>query len=218
MDWSISSICSYISRKIPTWNSEYYVVRPNGPKIDESYGDQAALQYDEKFRRWRQKNPATCLWQQQKNAELYQEALVLGLDYKLKSKKQQSFRAPLKHRYCYAYNNHGTCPKDNACPHPHVCQICAGKHCRKLCPKFKQKKYKQFTRDPSSSTPKPPPQSKSKITTQINQKVLAHYLKGYDQTLSNLLIEGFKFGFKIPYQVLRQFLQICLPLKERNLF
>lgn len=91
-----------------------------------------------------------------KNAELYQEALVLGLDYKLKSKKQQSFRAPLKQRYCYAYNNHGTCPKDNACPHPHVCQICAGKHCRKLCPKFKQKKYKQFTRDPSSSTPKPP--------------------------------------------------------------
>lgn len=91
-----------------------------------------------------------------KTAELYQEALVLGLDYKLKSKKQQSFRAPLKQRYCYAYNNHGTCPKDNACPHPHVCQICAGKHCRKLCRKFKQKKYKQFTRDPSSSTPKPP--------------------------------------------------------------
>lgn len=137
------------------------------------------------------KDPASCLWQQ-KNAELYQEALVLGLNYKLKSKKQQPFPAPLKHIYCYAYNNHGTCPKDNACPHPHVCQICAGKHCRKLCPKFKQNKSKQFTRDPSSSTPKPPPQSKSKITTPIkNQNVLAHYLKGYDQTLSTLLIEGF---------------------------
>lgn len=71
---------------------------------------------------------------------------------------------------------------------------------------------------PAQALLSPPSQSKSKITTPINQKVLAQYLKGYDQTLSNFLIEGFKFGFKIPYQVLRQFLQICLPLKERNLF
>lgn len=33
-------------------------------KLAESRGDQAALQYDEKFRRWRQKYPATCPWQQ----------------------------------------------------------------------------------------------------------------------------------------------------------
>lgn len=62
--------------------------------IAGSCGDQAALQFDEKFRRWRQKDPASCPWQQ-KNAELYQEALVLGLDYKSKYKKQQPFRAPL---------------------------------------------------------------------------------------------------------------------------
>lgn len=43
------------------------------------------------------------------------------------------------------------------------------------------------------------------MTTPINQNVLADYLKGYDQTLSNLLIEGFKFGFEIPYQGPRQF-------------
>lgn len=108
--------------------------------IAESCGDQAASQYDEKFRRWRQKDPATYPWQQ-KNAELYQEALVLGLDYKLKSKKQQPFRAPLKHKYCCSYNNHGTCPKDNACPHPHVCQICAGKHSEAL-PKVQTEYFK----------------------------------------------------------------------------
>lgn len=117
MDRSIPSICSYISRKIPTWNSEFILYAQTVQKIAESNGDQAALQYDEKFRRWRQKDTASCPWQQ-KNAELFQEALVLGLDYKLKSKKQQPFRAPLKHRYCYAYNNHGTCPKENACPPP----------------------------------------------------------------------------------------------------
>ena len=122
-------------------------------KIAESCGDQAALQYDEKFRRWRQKDPSACPWQS-KNPELYQEALVLGLDYKFKSKKPQPFRAPLKHRYCFSYNNFGTCPKNNSCPHPHVCQICAGKHWRKLCPRFKQDKSKQ-TKDNSSNAPKP---------------------------------------------------------------
>lgn len=51
----------------------------------------------------------------------------------------------------------------------------------------------------------PPPQSKSKIITPIEQIVLAHYLEEYGQTLSNLLLEGFKFGFKIPNQRHRQF-------------
>lgn len=59
-----------------------------------SRGKQAALQYDEMFRRWMQKYQATCPWQQ-KNAELYQEALVLGLHHELKSKKQHPLRAPL---------------------------------------------------------------------------------------------------------------------------
>lgn len=56
------------------------------------------------------------------------------------------------------------------------------------------------------TTPPPPtPQSKSKIITQKEQIVLAHYLEEYGQTLSNLLLEGFKFGFKIPNQRPRQF-------------
>ncbi|XP_061184933.1 uncharacterized protein LOC133192943 [Saccostrea echinata] len=73
-------------------------------KIADSCGDRAALLYDEKFRRWREKEPSSCAWDK-KNIELYQEALVLGLDFKLKSKKQP-FRAQSKqHSYCYSYNN-----------------------------------------------------------------------------------------------------------------
>lgn len=88
---------------------------------------------------------------------------------------------PLKHRYCYADNNNGTCPKENACPHPQVSNLCR------------------------QTLPPPTPQSKSKIITQKEQIVLAHYLEEYGQTLSNLLLEGFKFGFKIPNQRPRQF-------------
>ena len=54
-------------------------------KIAESCGDQAALQYDDKFRRWRQRDPSACPWQH-KNVELYQEAVVLGLEFKQKNK------------------------------------------------------------------------------------------------------------------------------------
>ncbi len=68
-------------------------------RITDSCGDSAALMYDEKFRRWREKEPSLCAWEK-KNIELYQEALVSGLDFKLKYKKQP-FRAQSKsHNYC----------------------------------------------------------------------------------------------------------------------
>ena len=34
---------------------------------------------------------------------------------------------------------------------------------------------------------------------------LAEYLQGYDPTLLKILIAGFRYGFRIPYQGLRQF-------------
>ena len=86
-------------------------------KIAKSCGHQAGLQYDEKFRLWRQKDPSACPWQS-KNPELYQEALVLGLDYKFKSKKPQPFRAPLKHRYCFSSITMAHVPKVTPAPTP----------------------------------------------------------------------------------------------------
>lgn len=121
-------------------------------KIANTCGDQAALSYDEKFRKWREKDSAACPWHQ-KNVELYQEAVVMGLDFKLHSKKQQPFRAQTRHKYCFSYNNNGFCSSGNACPHPHVCQYCAGKHPRKSCTRPKTTKqqnprYNASTRQP----------------------------------------------------------------------
>lgn len=55
-------------------------------KIANTCRDQAALSYDEKFRKWREKDSAAGSWHQ-KNVELYQEAVVMGLDFKLQSNK-----------------------------------------------------------------------------------------------------------------------------------
>ena len=51
----------------------------------------------------------------------------------------------------------------------------------------------------------PPLQLESNISTPIKHSILTSYLEGYDNTLSNFLVEGFQFGFKIPYQGPRQF-------------
>ena len=45
----------------------------------------------------------------------------------------------------------------------------------------------------------------SEIVSPINAQILPHYLSGYDQTLSDFLINGFSFGFKIPYFGERKF-------------
>lgn len=44
-----------------------------------------------------------------------------------------------------------------------------------------------------------------KISTPINPKLLANFLKGYDADLASFLTTGFTFGFKIPYQGPRSF-------------
>ena len=43
------------------------------------------------------------------------------------------------------------------------------------------------------------------ITTPIQVHILANYLKNCDSFLANYLMEGFTFGFRIPYQGPRQF-------------
>lgn len=47
--------------------------------------------------------------------------------------------------------------------------------------------------------------SKYTIVSPIDANQLAAYLQGYDPTLSKFLVEGFKFGFEIPFQGTRQF-------------
>lgn len=132
-------------------------------KISKTSGDKAAIAYDESFRRWRQLDPAACPWQS-KNIELYQEAMAQGLEFKLKT-KNQPFRATStqqKHRYCFSYNNNGFC-KAKGCPHPHVCQICAARHHKRQCPKFRQ------NNKPLSQAPKQSPNSTSDASVPIRK-------------------------------------------------
>lgn len=47
--------------------------------------------------------------------------------------------------------------------------------------------------------------SKYSIVSPIDANQLSAYLQGYDPTLSKFLVEGFKFGYKIPFQGTSQF-------------
>jgi hypothetical protein len=103
--------------------------------IAKSCGDEAAIEYDINFRQWRQADPHSCPWNL-KNVELFQEAMLAGMD-KFKFKKQPFRSGPPKQKYCFAYNNKGSCTKPN-CTYPHICQYCAGKHPRIVCTKGRQ--------------------------------------------------------------------------------
>ena len=76
--------------------------------------------------------------------------------------------------------------------------------------------------------PTPPPtsanllhqQNNFSITTLIQVHTLANYLENYDSFLANYLIQGFTFGFRIPYQGPRlfRFPKISLLSRVRNIF
>lgn len=90
-------------------------------------GNNAAIEYDQKFRQWRETSPTSCPGIK-KNTELFQDAKVLELEYKLKPKKQPIRSNQQKQKYCFTYNNKRSCARGNTCTYLHVCQYCAGKH------------------------------------------------------------------------------------------
>ena len=105
--------------------------------ISKSCGDEAAISYDEKFRQWCQVAPRACPWDR-KNSELFHDAIVQGLDVKTKLKKQPFRATSSKQKYCFTFNNKGSCSKGNSCLYAHVCQYCSGKHSRLQCTKYRQ--------------------------------------------------------------------------------
>ncbi|XP_062617238.1 uncharacterized protein LOC134278947 [Saccostrea cucullata] len=125
--------------------------------IAKSCGDDAALEYDEKFLQWHEASSKSCPWNQ-KNPELFQDAMVLGLENKSKIKKQPFRATQTRYRHCFTYNNKGSCPKGNNCPYLHICQNCTGKHPRTTCIKIKtgQHNSKQFTNDTLRKSQPPP--------------------------------------------------------------
>ena len=99
--------------------------------------DAAAIEYDKEFRKWREEDPKGCGNWNQKNTELYTEALASGLNSKLRAAKQPFRPTPAQagRNYCFQYNNtDGKCPRQN-CPYPHVCSRCLGPHFKRHCTK-----------------------------------------------------------------------------------
>ena len=64
--------------------------------ISKSSRDDAAIDYGDKFRQWRQIAPCAYPWNL-KNAELFQDAIVKGLEAKAKYKKTTIYRKILLH-------------------------------------------------------------------------------------------------------------------------
>lgn len=73
--------------------------------IAKTCGDDAALEYDEKFRQWRQYALDMCPWNQ-KNVELFQD------DNKQKIRKQPFRSSQQKPKYCFSFNNKAKVRKD----------------------------------------------------------------------------------------------------------
>ena len=71
-------LCGYFAEKSPGEIGNLMIYAHTVQKIVESSADQAALRYDNEFRRWRQRDPFGFPWQHN-NVELHQEAVVLGL-------------------------------------------------------------------------------------------------------------------------------------------
>lgn len=114
------------------------------PKLSKTLQNLEIRQHsDEKFRKWREKDSAACPWHK-KDVELYQEAVVMGFDFKLKNKKQQPFRAQTRRKYCFSYNNNGFCSSGTSCPHLRVCQYCP----RQKNNKQQNNRYNASTRQP----------------------------------------------------------------------
>ena len=140
--------------------------------ISKSCGDEAAISYDEKFPQWRQVAPRACPWDR-KNSELFHDAIVQGLDVKAKLKKQPFRATSSKKKYCFTFNNKGSCSKGNSCLYAHVCQYCSGKHSRLRAQNINKDKSTHDMQNPPTMTctgSHPPPQKKTEnsVVTPIN--------------------------------------------------
>ncbi|KAK6171725.1 hypothetical protein SNE40_018163 [Patella caerulea] len=103
---------------------------------------QAAIAYDELFRRQRQttRTPWNVI-----HPKFYQVALASDIEYKLTSTvNKTSFRSNTfrfgsnrkeeSGKICWQYNNTGACPWGSTCSYRHCCQRCRGPHSKSLCP------------------------------------------------------------------------------------
>lgn len=143
--------------------------------------------------------------------DLFDEALGEGLKSKIRGMEQlflgkakmpnKSNRKPT----CHNYNNEGYFTRSN-CRFGHCCQYCGGSHPRKLCRKWlnqrqgnqnppihKEELHSLQIQNQQLS------KNNTAIVTTIIPTELDKMLKEYNSEKVKLLVDGFTFGFRIPY-------------------
>lgn len=123
---------------------------------------EAALEYDHRFRVWREENPGSLPWDSL-NSDLHNEALATGLE----SKKNQKSGGPFRpnsgrpknggqfKRHCYTYNNEGLC-RDRTCKYGHFCQLCRQEgHGKKDCHNNRTQSTRNKSTMPTSTAGRP---------------------------------------------------------------
>lgn len=198
-------------------------------KLSNDVGDKAAFYYDEQFRMWRAENPAQMPWEKI-NAELHMEALQVGLKSRLdgqektskqKSFQQKPFRGSPKNHASATTTTMVTVPDRAVNTHTSAADV-LGSIPRKSAV-VHQSQTKEFMEPPINNRTQP---NKSEnevslnpgVVTPVNVKALEIWLQGYDSEESKFLLDGFTFGFKIPYCGSRQFRHCTnLPSARENI-
>ena len=119
-------------------------------------------------------------------------------------KQTQSFQSKGKQPntsklHCFRYNNNnGNCPRQN-CPFLHKCQKYGNPHSKKQCPSNPPllTQTREALNNLALQHLNPP--HKSLIVAPLKVSKLTQWLDGYDANVAQFVINGFEFGFKIPY-------------------
>ena len=107
------------TQKFPTKTANLMKYESIIRTLSKRAGNEAALQYDKKFRMWKEGHPDLLPWGVV-NHDLHNEALALGLSRAVKS-NNITHPVPKSVKYCFRFNNsNGFCTRSN-CPFLHRC-------------------------------------------------------------------------------------------------
>ena len=142
------------AERYPTSSAHLFIYMSRVQGIAKSFGIEAAIQYDESFRRLRERQP-DCRWD-----VIHQEMYLIAASKSAMNKtlsrtnnQPQTFRRnnPCPTGYCRQFNAKGQCAWPQ-CLYKHACFKCEGKHASTTC-----KVVQSTERTPRAAITKSPP-------------------------------------------------------------
>ena len=181
-------------------------------KLNSDVRDKAAYHYDEHFRRWCAESPSIMPWDRI-NAELHSEALQIGLRKKLYAAGADKIRKTQNSPFVGKAKSHALASttttteiaKDSGANSRTYAPIATGTTIEK--PANLETSTKNLGKNRHQNKPQNQKSDNQNVVTPINVKALSSWLENYDEQKFNYLLQGFSFGFKIPYHGSRQFRQ-----------